>query len=86
MSPEQLIAEVKGVYAGLVMVEAKCAEVDAKQAAATFDNGRAQPRLNDEQWEALIALHPPYYMKIMTSFWPRNIRVLPEPQGDRMLN
>ena len=30
ISPEQLIAEVKGIYAGLVMVEPKCAEVDAK--------------------------------------------------------
>ncbi|PUU73083.1 hypothetical protein B9Z19DRAFT_1069268 [Tuber borchii] len=57
ISPEQLIAEVKGIYAGLVMVEAKCAEVDAKQAAATFDDGQPQPRLNDEQWQALIALH-----------------------------
>ncbi|KAG0639286.1 hypothetical protein HOY80DRAFT_886553 [Tuber brumale] len=57
ISPEQLIAEVKGIYAGLVMVEAKCAEVDAKQSAATFDDGQAQPRLNDEQWQALIALH-----------------------------
>ncbi|PUU75592.1 hypothetical protein B9Z19DRAFT_1089973 [Tuber borchii] len=57
ISPEQLIAEVKGTHAGLAMVEAKCAEVDAKQAAATFDDGQAQPRLNDEQWQALIALH-----------------------------
>ncbi|PWW79037.1 hypothetical protein C7212DRAFT_167186 [Tuber magnatum] len=57
ISPEQLIAEVKGIYAGLVMVEAKCAEVDAKQAATTFDDGQTQPRLNDEQWQALIALH-----------------------------
>ena len=57
ISPEQLIAEVKGIYAGLVMLEAKCAETDAKQAAATFDDGQAQPRLNDQQWQALIALH-----------------------------
>ncbi|KAG0132207.1 hypothetical protein HOY82DRAFT_591164 [Tuber indicum] len=55
--PEQLIAEVKGIYAGLVMVEAKCAQVDAKQAAATFGDGQTQPRLNDEQWQALVALH-----------------------------
>ena len=39
ISPEQLIAEVKGIYAGLVMVGAKFAEVDAKQAAATFGGG-----------------------------------------------
>jgi len=28
------------------MVEEKCAEVDAKQAAATLDDGQAQPRAN----------------------------------------
>lgn len=31
ISQQQLVAEVKGTYAGLVMVEAKCIEVDAKQ-------------------------------------------------------
>jgi hypothetical protein len=55
ISVEQLIAEVKGIYAGLVMVEAKCTEVDAKQTAAGHDGYR--PRLNNEQWQALIALH-----------------------------
>ena len=30
ISQEQLVAEVKGIYAGLVMVEAKCIEVDNK--------------------------------------------------------
>ena len=30
---EQLVAEVKGIYSGLVMVEAKCIEVDHKHAA-----------------------------------------------------
>lgn len=57
ISPEQLIAEVKGIYAGLVMVEAKCCEVDAKQAAAAQDPDGKHPRLNNEQWQALIALH-----------------------------
>ncbi|KAI5777653.1 hypothetical protein EDC01DRAFT_635571 [Geopyxis carbonaria] len=58
ISPEQLIAEVKGIYAGLIMVEAKCCEVDNKQhqAALEMDGGR-QPKLNNEQWQALIALH-----------------------------
>ncbi|KAF7939412.1 hypothetical protein EAE99_001217 [Botrytis elliptica] len=32
ISQEQLVAEVKGIYAGLVMVEAKCIEFDNKQA------------------------------------------------------
>ncbi|KAI9825122.1 MAG: hypothetical protein M1832_001442 [Thelocarpon impressellum] len=63
ISQAQLVAEVKGIYAGLVMVEAKCIEVDSKQAAAVqaaavqaAEPGK-QPRLNNEQWQALIALH-----------------------------
>lgn len=56
ISQEQLVAEVKGIYAGLVMVEAKCIEVDNKQATLAQDPS-TQPRLNNEQWQALIALH-----------------------------
>lgn len=51
ISKEQLAAEVKGIYAGLVMVEAKCTSVDtaqAKDSKSTF---------KPEQWQALIALH-----------------------------
>jgi hypothetical protein len=33
ISEEQLTAEVKGIYAGLVMVEGKCIQVDARHAA-----------------------------------------------------
>ncbi|KAK0639170.1 hypothetical protein B0T16DRAFT_449948 [Cercophora newfieldiana] len=54
ISQEQLVAEVKGIYAGLVMMENKCVEVDTAQ------NSRADPantKLNNEQWQALIALH-----------------------------
>lgn len=51
ISQEQLVTEVKGIYAGLVMVESKCIEVDSSQSV------QAQPKLNDEQWQALIALH-----------------------------
>jgi hypothetical protein len=59
ISQEQLVAEVKGIYAGLVMVEAKCIEMDKKQAtlAQAFPGAGAQPRLNSQQWQALIALH-----------------------------
>ncbi|KAI9790956.1 MAG: hypothetical protein M1833_001730 [Piccolia ochrophora] len=58
ISQEQLVQEVKGIYAGLVMVEAKCVEVDNKQAAASqaAEPGK-QPKLSDEQWQALISLH-----------------------------
>ena len=51
ISQDQLAAEVKGIYAGLVMVEAKCINIDAAQAADP------QSQLGPEQWQALIALH-----------------------------
>lgn len=57
ISQEQLVAEVKGIYAGLVMVEARCIEVDNKQSALGKDGPASQPTLNNEQWQALIALH-----------------------------
>jgi hypothetical protein len=57
ISQEQLVAEVKGIYAGLVMVEAKCIEVDNKQATLAQADPSTQPKLNNEQWQALIALH-----------------------------
>jgi hypothetical protein len=55
ISQELLVAEVKGIYAGLVMVEAKCIEVDNKYAAHTASE--SPPALANEQWQALIALH-----------------------------
>ncbi|KAM0360231.1 hypothetical protein ACHAPK_011855, partial [Fusarium culmorum] len=53
ISQDQLVAEVKGIYAGLVMVEAKCIEVHNAQSSNTDANSK----LNNEQWQALIALH-----------------------------
>jgi len=60
ISGNQLLLEVKGIYSGLMMVEAKCVEVDGKQAAqvkAMEIKGLKQSRLTNEQWQALIALH-----------------------------
>ncbi|KAI0805932.1 hypothetical protein GGR55DRAFT_654067 [Xylaria sp. FL0064] len=51
ISQEQLVAEVKGQYAGLMMVESKCIEVDKAQFEKT------NTKLNNDQWQALIALH-----------------------------
>ncbi|KAM0701740.1 hypothetical protein Q7P35_010649 [Cladosporium inversicolor] len=51
ISQEQLAAEVKGIYAGLVMVEAKCINIDAQKASQRNDE------LSTEQWQALVALH-----------------------------
>ncbi|KAM0364071.1 hypothetical protein ACHAPK_010981 [Fusarium culmorum] len=53
ISQDQLVAEVKGIYAGLVMVETKCIEVDNAQSSNTDANSK----LNNKQWLALIALH-----------------------------
>lgn len=50
ITQEQLAAEVKGIYAGLVMVEAKSINIDAQQAADPTS------KLLPEQWQALIAL------------------------------
>ncbi|KAK2741600.1 hypothetical protein CKAH01_06941 [Colletotrichum kahawae] len=52
ISQEQLVAEVKGIYAGLVMVESKCIEVDIAQSST----GETSPMFNNEQWQALIAM------------------------------
>lgn len=58
ISHEQLLVEVKGIYAGLVMVEAKCIDVDEKQSlAAQEKDSSRQTKLSNEQWQALIALH-----------------------------
>ena len=53
---EKLVTEVKTIYRGLVMVEAKCVDVVSKQVAANKGKVRP-PTLNDEQWRALVALH-----------------------------
>ncbi|KAM5353086.1 hypothetical protein ACJZ2D_017033 [Fusarium nematophilum] len=52
ISQDQLVAEVKGIYAGLATVEAKCIEVDNAQSSNPVGT-----KLNNEQWQALIALH-----------------------------
>ncbi|CAG9996048.1 unnamed protein product [Clonostachys byssicola] len=51
ISHEQLVAEVKGIYAGLVMIETKCIEVDNSQSTSP------EQKLTKDQWQALIALH-----------------------------
>lgn len=50
ITQEQLVKEVKGIYAGLVMVEKKCVEIDLEQQ-------QLKRKLSNEQWQALIALH-----------------------------
>ena len=53
ISQEQIVHEVKTIYAGLVMVENKCVEVNASQT----ENPGEKSDLTKEQWQALITLH-----------------------------
>ena len=58
ISHEQLVVEVKGIYAGLVMVEAECIDIDERQFAAAQEKDPAKKiQLKNDQWHSLIALH-----------------------------
>lgn len=50
ITEEQLVNEVRGIYAGLVMVEKKCIEVDKQQ----VETGE---EMSPSKWQALISLH-----------------------------
>lgn len=50
ITEDQLINEVRAIYAGLVMVEKKCIDIDKQQSENPDE-------LKDVQWQALIALH-----------------------------
>ncbi|KAK0310398.1 hypothetical protein LTR01_003550 [Friedmanniomyces endolithicus] len=51
VSEEQLRPEIKAIYAGIMIAEARCVKLDAAQA----NNPSAE--LSRSQWQALIALH-----------------------------
>ena len=58
MSYEQLVVEVKGIYAGLIMVEAKCVDLDERQSAAAVEKDVSKKfELKNDRWHSLIALH-----------------------------
>ena len=58
ISHDQLVIEVKGIYADLVMVEAKCIDTNEKQTAATQEKDLSKKiQLKNDQWQSLIALH-----------------------------
>ena len=58
ISNEQLVVELKGIYAGLVVVEAKCIEIDEKQLASAKEKDLCKRvSLQNHQWQSLIALH-----------------------------
>ncbi|KAF5696190.1 Telomerase-binding EST1A [Fusarium globosum] len=53
VSDNKLLLELVDIYKGLAMIETKCIEVDNAQSLNTGANAK----LNNEQWQALIALH-----------------------------
>ena len=58
ISHEQLVVEVKGIYASLLMVEAKCIDIDERQSAAAQEKVPSKKTdLKNDQWQSLIALH-----------------------------
>jgi len=58
ISHDQLVVEVKDIYAGLIMIESKCVDVDKKQLKeALKKNQTRQAKLSNKQWQALIHLH-----------------------------
>lgn len=64
-SHELLVSEVKGIYANLVMVEAKCIaenekciEINERQSSTVQGNGTSKSiHLKDDQWRSLTVLH-----------------------------
>ena len=69
------------------MVEAKCIEVDNKQAMLASADPGVQPKLNNQQWQALIALH----RTLLHEYQYVNLRIrksfssLPETRSYRQL-
>ncbi|KAF2191268.1 hypothetical protein K469DRAFT_746653 [Zopfia rhizophila CBS 207.26] len=57
ISPEQLTAEVKSIYAGLTSVETKCINIHRSQATAVQGELSEPSKLGQEHWQALTALH-----------------------------
>ena len=57
ISHDQLVAEIKGIYAGLIMVEAKCIDIDEKQRFTASEVVPNRTSLTNDQWQPLIALH-----------------------------
>lgn len=58
ISHDQLVVEMKDIYAGLVMLEAKCIDVGEKQYIIAQEKSSFRLiSLSHEQWQALILLH-----------------------------
>jgi hypothetical protein len=56
ISQEQLAAEIKGIYAGIEIIETKCIQVAKKLALVQVGAG-AKPKRRGIPWQSLIALY-----------------------------
>lgn len=62
ISHEELVVNVKQIYAGLAVVEAKCIDIDERQwIAAQEKDPSLRIQLQDGQWQSLFALHKRVY-------------------------
>lgn len=55
VSEPQIVAETKGIYKGIVLLESKCIEVDGKYSVQK--EGEPVLELSNVQWQTLSALH-----------------------------
>ncbi|KAH7196230.1 hypothetical protein BKA60DRAFT_660589 [Fusarium oxysporum] len=53
ISQDELVAEVKGIYAGLTMIETKCIEIDKAQSSNIYINKCLSPW----EWDEIIAFY-----------------------------
>ena len=60
ISADQLIAEAGGIYAGLILVEGKCCEVDARQLQVALESDSHTTHLSDAQWYGTVVLARPF--------------------------
>lgn len=52
-----MIREIKGIYSALVLIEAKCIQVDRAQAAAIKAHERGELAVLEDNWPSLLSLH-----------------------------
>ena len=62
-SAGRFIVEVKSIYADLVMVEANCCKVDARQYQAALELDSDTPNLRGEQWYGIVLARPFFFFQ-----------------------
>ena len=74
ISHDQLVIEVKGIYASLFLVEAKYIDLDELQQTRAQKDAFNRVRLEDAQWQSFTALYKlllnEYYDFLLASQYP----------------